>query len=253
MYTYYETSFHWYWIRFLYIRYQLQPLNHLKSIRVIGGSISPMRIERVYLKNYAASNGTRTCIYDCVESDGLVDAATETYICTNTYASFLWRVATYIFLTPFCGRASSMKNCVAHHDKRKVKPYERSRHISLSYTRKRSKHRITLIERKTSSTSTITREREREREIHVLFLPIRFLPFLFSSFWMEYSLIEARFNYRRSIAVLRAVQSLDASHRMIRSITRWQIMRFIILMRQPVKQDLYDTQRWWIQGQPAQE
>jgi len=187
MYTYYETSFHWYWIRFLYIRYQLQPLNHLKSIRVIGGSISPMRIERVYLKNYAASNGTRTCIYDCVESDGLVDAATETYICTNTYASFLWRVATYIFLTPFCGRASSTKNCVAHHDKRKVKPYERSRHISLSYTRKRSKHRITLIERKTSSTSTITREREREREreryTSFFFLSVSYLFFFLPSEW----------------------------------------------------------------------
>jgi len=80
----------------------------------------------------------------------------RTYICTNTRAShFLWRVATYISSTPFCGRASSMKNYVAHHDKRKVKPYERPRHISLSCTRKRSKHRITLIERKTSSTSTI--------------------------------------------------------------------------------------------------
>lgn len=80
----------------------------------------------------------------------------RTYICTNTRANrFLWRVATYISSTPFCGRASSMKNYVAHHDKRKVKPYERPRHISLSCTRKRSKHRITLIERKTSSTSTI--------------------------------------------------------------------------------------------------
>lgn len=37
-----------------------------------------------------------------------------------------------------------------------------------------------------------------------------------------------------------ALRSLNASHRMIRGITRRRIMRFIILMRQPAKQDLHD-------------
>lgn len=155
-------------------------------------------------------------------------------------------MATYISSTPFCGRASSTKNCVAHHDKRKVKPYERSRHISLSYTRKRLKHRIMLIERKTSSTSTIMREREREKErdTSFFFLSVSFLFFFFllSGVLAHRGEIQLSPLYRRSTGAS-AVRSLDASHRMIRGITRWRIMRFIILMRQPAKQDLYDTQR----------
>lgn len=209
-----------------------------------------MRIERAYLRNYAATNGTRTCIYDCVEARWTCRCrGTETYICTNTRASrFLRRVATYISSTPFCGRASPMKNYVAHHDKRKVKPYERPRHISLSYTRKRSKHRITLIERKTSSTSTIT---------SVLFLSLFFLSslFLLTSLLLSGALahsgeIQLSPLYRSSTGAS-ALRSLNASHRMIRGITRRRIMRFIILMRQPAKQDLYDIQRRRVQGQRA--
>lgn len=92
---------------------------------------------------------------------------------------FLRRAATYIILsTPLCGRASSTKNYVAHHGKRKVK---RSVRMAASYfsflrPRKRSKRRITLIERKTSSTSTS----------RLLFFLSLFLPlphsFLFSSY-----------------------------------------------------------------------
>lgn len=44
----------------------------------------------------------------------------------------------------------------------------------------------------------------------------------------------------RSSTDASALRSLNASHRMIRGITRRRIMRFIILMRQPAKQDLYD-------------
>lgn len=144
-------------------------------------------------------------------------------------------MATYISSTPFCGRVSSTKNYVAHHDKRKVKPYERLRHISLSYTRKRSKHRITLIERKTSSTSTIM--------ISFFFLSSYFLFFFFMSGALAHrGEIQLSPLYRSSAGAF-ALRSLNASHRMIRGITRRRIMRFIILMRQPEKQDLYDTQR----------
>lgn len=75
--------------------------------------------------------------------------------------------------TPFCGRSSSMKNYVAHHDKRKVKLYERPRHISLSYTRKWSKHRITLIERKNTS--------------QVQWCLFSFFSPLYLFFWVEHS------------------------------------------------------------------
>lgn len=41
----------------------------LKSMRVvIDRSVLPVTIECIYLRNYAAANGTRTCIYDCVSS-----------------------------------------------------------------------------------------------------------------------------------------------------------------------------------------
>lgn len=92
-------------------------------------------------------------------------------ICTNTRAShFLRRVATYISSTPFCGRASSTKNCVAHHDKRKVKPYERSR----SY--------LSFLREKTIVTSNYA-DRKKKRQVQVQSrCPFSFLLCLFPSF-----------------------------------------------------------------------
>jgi len=130
----------------------------LKSIRVIDGSIPPMKIERVYLPATTQwANGTRTCIYDCVSPMDLSispQRATRTRIETRANR-FLRRAATYT--SSLRSRASSTKNYVAHHGKRKVKPSERTAASYLVVLARENDRNVELplIERKTPSTSDL--------------------------------------------------------------------------------------------------
>jgi len=137
--------------------YHRRPLI-LKSIRVIDGSIPPMKIERVYLAaTTQRANGTRTCIYDCVSPMDLSippQRATRTRIETRANR-FLRRAATYT--SSLRSRASSTKNYVAHHGKRKVKPSERTAASYLVVLARENDRNVELplIERKTPSTSDL--------------------------------------------------------------------------------------------------
>lgn len=128
---------------------------------------------------------------------------------------FLRRAATYIILsTPLCGRASWTKNYVAHHGKRKVKRSVRTAasYFSFLRPRKRSKRRITLIERKTSSTSA---------DFSIVVPLLAPSLFLFLSLFSPVQSLAHRGEiqlsplYRDSTLRVR-IRSLNASHRMIR-------------------------------------
>jgi len=149
---------------------------------------------------------------------------------------FLRRAATYIILsTPLCGRASWTKNYVAHHGKRKVKRSVRTAasYFSFLRPRKRSKRRITLIERKTSSTST-------DFSIVVpLLAPSLFL------FLSLFSPVQSARSSRRD-SIIAALSRLYSTrpHSIVKRESPndpRRIMRFIILMWQPAKQDFNDT------------
>jgi len=170
----------------------------LKSVRVIDRSI-PWRLN--HLRNYAATNGTRTCIYDCIRARWTCRYPQRTYTCTNTRVQAVsCDQRPLISSTPFCGRASSTKNYVAHHGKRKVKPSERPRHTSLFLIRE-------IIE--TSNYADREKNVKYKYGLDVRLLTFSIYIYIFLFLWAECSLIEARFNYRRSIATLRVRSRYD--------------------------------------------
>lgn len=196
---------------------------------------SPMRIERTYLRNYDAANGTRACIYDCISLRWTCRYRITDVHTYNTPSRSFLATSGHLYHPLDASLRSSTKNYVAHHGKRKVKRSRPSGRVIFLF----------LTAEKTIETSNYADREKNVKYKYGLLDCCSPRSFSFSSLPPFPRTQSARSSRRDSI--IAALSATLFSTRPYSIVKREspndprRIMRFIILMWQPAKQDFNDT------------